>query len=190
MKPLNIMRNIIKKYLQDKLNIYSFIDIFPYSLRLYYYDYIKPIFKPQHKKLRKSIPRTWVDTVSLIVDVNFAMIKEFYEDEYLLGNIDWKGSSKEHGNFEKWLKKTYKYITEEKPELEKKMELAYPPITKIEDMFEREQQEDGTTRIYLKDDGIPYKIKYKEVLRFEKLIYKKDTLILQKMIEFRNYFWT
>jgi hypothetical protein len=181
------MKKNIKKlieYINDKY------DFFNRKVEYFYFDHIKPIFKPCHKKLRKSIPRTWADTVSLIVDVNFAMIKEFYEDEYLLGFVDWKASSKNHENFEKWLKKAYKYITEERPLLNKKLELAYPPSRPIEEMFERIPQDDGTTRIYLKNDKIPYKVKYKEVIRIEKLIHKKDTEMLQKMIESRDYFWT
>lgn len=175
---------MIKKTLEESIETLS------YRLRMYYYDYLKPVIRPSHQKLRKSIPRNWVDTVNLIVNVNFAMIKEFYEDEYLLGFVDWKGTGKNHENFEKWLKKTYKYITEERALLNNKLELAYPPSKPIEEMFERVPQDDGTTRIYLKDDGIPYKVKYKEVLRLEKLIHKKDTDVLQKMIEFRDYFWT
>lgn len=184
------MKKIIETYLYSKNIKRVFTNLIPYKFKLYFYDFIKPIFKPEHKKLRKSIPRTWTDTVSLIVEVNFAMITEFYEDEYLLGNVDWKGSSKEHGLFEKWLKKTYKYIKEDRVDLMAKLDSAYPPVKPFNEMFEETIDNNGKKSYRLKNDGVPYKTKYKEVLRLEKLINKKDTDILKKMIDNRDYFWT
>jgi len=42
----------------------------------------------------------------------------------------------------------------------------------------------------MKNDGIPYDVKYKEVNRLEKLIEEKDTDILIQIIKRRDYFWT
>jgi hypothetical protein len=184
------MKKIIERYLYNKYGRLIIWNLIPYKFKFYYYDFIRPIFKPEHRKLRESIPRTWADTVSLIVKVNFAMITEFYEDEYLLGFVDWKGSSKEHGLFEKWLQKTYKYIKEERVVLMAKLDSAYPPVKSLNDMFEETIDNNGKKSYLLKDDGIPYKTKYKEVLRLEKLIHKKDTDILKNMIDNRDYFWT
>jgi hypothetical protein len=42
----------------------------------------------------------------------------------------------------------------------------------------------------MKDDGIPYEVKYKEVNRIEEEIEKRDTEILTELIKRREYFWT
>ncbi|MFN9982851.1 MAG: hypothetical protein ACK53Y_23175, partial [bacterium] len=86
----------IKSYLSEKFVIWDVCDLLPYRFRMHYYDRFRPIFFPQHKKVRAAVPRAWADITSMIVDVNFAMIKEFYEDEYLNGIVDWKGSSEGH----------------------------------------------------------------------------------------------
>jgi hypothetical protein len=179
----------IRSYTFEKFGIWEFLDIFPYSWRMTYWEKIKPIFKPQNKRLRKFIPRTWKDMSHLMVDLNFEMIKVFYEDEYKAGIVDWE-SDQPHRDFSKWIENSYFYITKARPKLEIDLENSYPPSKPMEEMFEHIPQEDGTTRIYLKDDGIPYEIKYAEVNRIEKLIEETDTKILKEFIEYRHFFWT
>jgi hypothetical protein len=179
----------IKNFTFEKFGIWEFLDIFPYSWRMTYWDKIRPIFKPQNKRLRKFIPRTWRDTSHFIVQLNFEMIKIFYEEEYMADIVDWD-SDDPHRKFARWLEHTYFYITKARPQLEIDLDNAYPPTKPIEDMFERIPQEDGTTRMYLKDDGIPYEVKYKEVNRIEKLIDDTDTKILKEFIDYKDFFWT
>ena len=57
-------------------------------------------------------------------------------------------------------------------------------------MFEPFIDENGRKMYQMKNDGIPYDIKYKEVNRLEKLIEEKDTDILIQIIKRRDYFWT
>jgi hypothetical protein len=179
----------IRSYTFEKFGIWGFLDIFPYSWRMTYWEKIKPIFKPQNKRLRKFIPRTWRDTTDFMVHLNFEMIKIFYEDEYKAGIVDWE-ADEPHNRFARWLDHTYFYITKARPKLEIDLENAYPPSKPIEDMFERIPQEDGTTKIYIKDDGIPYEVKYKEVNRIEKLIDDTDSKILKEFVDYRHFFWT
>jgi hypothetical protein len=179
----------IRSYTFEKFGIWEFLDIFPYSWRMKYWEKIRPIFSPRNKRLRKSIPRTWKDISHLMVDLNFEMIKTFYEDEYKADIVDWD-SDQPHRDFSKWLESSYFYITKARPKLEIDLENSYPPSKPMEEMFERVPQEDGTTRIYLKDDGIPYEIKYAEVNRIERLIEETDTKILKEFIEYRHFFWT
>lgn len=181
--------NKIRNYFFDKYGIWKFSDIFPYSWRMRYWEKIRPIFNPQNKRLRKFIPRTWTDTSHFMVDLNFELIKIFYEDEYKADIVDWN-SDEPHRKFARWLEHTYFYITKARPQLEIDLQNAYPPTKPIEVMFERVPQEDGTVRTYLKDDGIPYEIKYKEVNRIEKLIDDTDTKILKEFVDYRNFFWT
>jgi hypothetical protein len=179
----------VKSYVFEKYGIWDAWDLFPYSWRMTYYDKIKPIFKPQNQRIRKAIPRTWVDVTELVVTVNFEMIKSFYEDEYKADIVDWEATEK-HSEFAKWLEEAYEYVTKIRPQLEIDLQNAYPPSKPIEEMFERIPQEDGTTRMYMKDDGIPYEVKYREVNRIEEEIEKRDTEILTEFIKRRNYFWT
>jgi hypothetical protein len=179
----------IRSFIFRKFNIWDLWDLFPYGWRMTYYDKIKPIYNPSNKRLRKFIPRTWQDFSNLMVDLNFEIIKTFYEDEYTAGIVDWD-SDQPHRDFSKWLDSSYFYITKARPKLDIDLQNSYPLSKPIEEMFERIPQEDGTTRMYLKDDGIPYEIKYAEVNRIEKLIEETDTKILKEFIEYRQFFWT
>jgi hypothetical protein len=179
----------IRSYLYDKFGVWDIWDLFPYRWRMYYYEDIRPIFKPQNQRLRKAIPRKYSDISHLIVQVNFEFIKTFYEEEYKADIVDWN-ATEHHKEFAHWLELSYKWITQRRPQLEKELEDAYPPTQPIEVMFERVPQEDGTTRLYMRDDGIPYEVKYKDVIRIENKINKKDTEVLTELVKRRDYFWT
>lgn len=181
----------IRTDLCDKTGIYDVWDLFPYRFRMYYYDHIKPIFCPRNKKIRDAVPRSWADITSLIVDVNFAMIKQFYEDEYLLGIVDWEGSSEGHKKFEQWLKEAYAYVAHKRPSLEVERDNSYPPSKPFNEWFEEKAVLENGRKVYqMKDDGIPYEVKYKDVIRLDKEIEENDTKFLKEMIEYRDYFWT
>jgi hypothetical protein len=179
----------VRIYIFEKYDIWDFLDLFPYSWRMTYYDKIKPIFKPQHERIRKSIPRTWMDVSQLIVDVNFEFIKAFYEDEYKADIVDWD-ATEHHKEFAHWLELSYKWITQRRPQLQKDLENAYPQHSSIESLFKPTTDENGKRVFQMVDDGIPYEVKYAEVNRIEELIDNKDTEILTELIKRRNYFWT
>lgn len=179
----------IRSFMLEKFGIWEFIDIFPYRWRMYYYDYIKTIFKPHNNRIRKSIPRQWRDISHLMVDVNFEFIKAFYEDEYKKDIVDWN-ATEHHKEFAQWLENAYSYITKERPQLEKDLENSYPPSRLFDDMFKPIIDKDGKRMFEMIDDGIPYEVKYKEVNRIEKLIDDTDTEILNQFVKRREYFWT
>jgi len=180
----------IRNFIFEKFGIWDIWDILPYKWNMWYYDTLKPIFKPKNSRLRKVIPRQWRDVSCLIVDVNFEFIKAFYEDEYLDGVVDWN-DTEHHKEFAEWLEKSYLYITKERPELEKEKENSYPK-TSVDffNIFEKIVDEQGRTLYQMKDDGIPYDVKYAEVNRLEKIIEDTDTEILTQIIKRREYFWT
>jgi hypothetical protein len=182
----------LREWIFNKTGIWDILDIFPYKWSMYYYDVIKPIFNPSNKKVRKAVTRKWADVTSLITDVNFAMIKQFYEEEYLLGFVDWENSSEGHKQFEQWLKDTYAYVVYKRPSLEAERDNSYPELKPIDEWFESELTvDDKGNKLYsFKDDGVPYEVKYKDVIRIEKEIEETDSSILHKMIEYREYFWT
>jgi hypothetical protein len=146
----------------------------PYQIRDGWYKF-KCFLNPKNKKYRAAIPNTWADVCALIEDVNFAFIKGFYEDEYKSGIVDWEASGDECSKFAKWLEKAYHYVTVERPQLQKDLDAAYPPLS-LKRLTE-------VTR-----DS--YEKQYAEVHRIETLINKSDTKILTETIKYRQYFWT
>ena len=146
----------------------------PYQIRDGWYKF-KCFFNPKNKKYRAAIPNTWVDVCALIEDVNFAFITGFYEDEYKSGLVDWEGSGEHNSKFAKWLEKAYKYITIERPQLQKDLDAAYPPLT---------------AKRLTEINRASYEEEYAEVHRIEKLIQDKDTKTLTETIKYRQYFWT
>ena len=179
----------IRSHIYYEYGIWNALDLLPYKWNLYYYDYIKPIFNPCNKRIRKSVSRNWKDISHLMIDVNFEMIKAFYEDEYKKDIVDWE-ATEHHSEFAKWLEGAYAYITKERPQLEIDLNNSYPPFKSFEDMFKPVIDKDGKKMFEMADDGIPYEVKYKEVNRIEKLIEDTDTEILTEFSKRRNYFWT
>ena len=179
----------VRSYIFEKYGVWDAWDLLPYGWRMTYYDKIKPIFKPQNQRIRKSIPRTWVDVTELVVTVNFEFIKAFYEDEYKADIVDWE-ATEQHSEFAKWLEGAYKYIATDRPQLQKDLDAAYPASKLIDELFKPIEDENGRKVFQMVDDGIPYEVKYKEVNRIEKLIDDLDTEILTEFIKRRNYFWT
>jgi hypothetical protein len=179
----------IRIFMFEKFDVWDWMDLFPYRFRLIYYTYISPFFKPCNQKIRKVIPRTWMDISHLMIDVNFEFIKVFYEDEYKADIVDWE-STEHHKEFAQWLEDAYTYITKDRPQLQKDLEAAYPVSRLMEEMFKPIEDENGRKMFQMVDDGIPYEVKYKEVNRIEKLIDDIDTEILTEFIKWRHYFWT
>lgn len=179
----------IRSYLYDKFEIWDTWDLFPYRWSMYYYDYIKPIFKPQNQRLRKAIPRRYSDISHLITEVNFEFIKAFYEDEYKADIVDWD-ATEHHKEFANWLEKAYEYVAKTRPQLQKDLEEAYPPHKDFDSLFEPTVDENGKKVFRMVDDGIPYEVKYKDVIRIENEINERDTETLNELIKRRDYFWT
>ena len=179
-------------FMDDKFGIRSGWDLLPFGWKIRYYDKIRPVYAPQNKRYRKAIPRTWVDTSHLIEIVNFEFIKGFYEDEYLHGHTDWEGTGEHAVTFAHWLESAYDYITVERPQLEKDMDNAYPPLRPLNEMFiPCETDEKGKVKMFkMVDDGLSYEEKYGEVNRLEQLIQDKDTEILTQLVKYRHFFWS
>jgi hypothetical protein len=182
-------------FLENKFGTRKLWQLIPFVPRwadIYYYEKVRPLFSPQNERYRKVIPRTWTDVSHLLEIVNFEFVKGFYEGEYLHGSTDWEGTSPRHVEFAHWLESAYDYITIERPQLEKDMDNAYPPLRPIEEWFETcEADESGKVKMLkMKDDGKTYEEKYGEVNRLEQLIQDKDTEILTQLVKYRHFFWS
>jgi hypothetical protein len=179
----------VRAFILKKFNIWDMWDLFPYSWRMYYYDYVKPIFKPQNQRLRKAIPRKYSDISHLIAEVNFEFIKTFYEEEYEADIVDWE-ATEYHKEFAEWLERAYEYVAKARPQLQKDLEEAYPPHKGFHSLFEQIVDENGKNVFQMVDDGVPYEVKYKDVIRIENEINERDTETLTELIKRREYFWT
>lgn len=189
LKPLSPLGNALWYYkIFGKVRIW---DILPYSWQRCWYDKIVPVFKPQNKRLRKVIPKIWTDISSLIETVNFEFVKQFYEEEYVNGIVDWEKSGEHHIEFACWLEETYQYITVGRPKLEKELDAAYPPLRSVDDMFEESDElYKGKKTFKLKEREGTYEELYREVNRIEQLIVDLDTEVLIEIVKRRQYFWT
>ena len=145
--------------------------IIPYNLRQYYRVKVRTIFKPQHSRIRKVVPRYWMDLDYVLIAVNFEIIKSFYEEEYKDGPVDWN-SDKVHKEFAKWLEEAYKYITIDRPALEQKIENAYPDSANYPS---------GKTT---------YSKLYGKVDKLEKELKDRDTEVMTELIKRREGLWT
>jgi hypothetical protein len=181
------LKRAINKFLRDKFDIYHYKDLIPFRYWMLYTEKIRPIWSPSHSRIRKAIPRSWMDVSTLIENVNFEFIKSFYEEEYKADTVDWEASSEKHAEFARWLEASYKYITDIRPTLEKQMWDSYPPTRSISDCFS-DLKEDNYGRKYY--EWIPSNADYSEVNRLEKLIEDTDTKLLTEFIQYRQFFWT
>jgi hypothetical protein len=181
------IKKTINNFLRDKFDIYYYKDLIPFRYWMYYTEKIRPIWSPAHTRIRKAVPRKWMDLSSIIKDVNFEIIKSFYEEEYLNGVVDWEQSGPSHIEFSVWLEEAYRYVTEERLMLEKQMDDAYPPSRPIDAWFEETEETFKGKKLY---KFKPSNADYSEVNRLEQLIEEKDTEILSTLIKYRGFFWT
>jgi hypothetical protein len=177
----------VNKVIKDNLDIFSYRELVPFRYWMLYVEKIRPIWDPSHTRIRKAIPRKWMDLSSLIETVNFEFIKSFYEEEYIDGIVDWEGSGEKHIEFARWLESAYQYITVLRPDLEKQLDEAYPPTRPIEEWFEESEETYKGEKLF---KFIPSNNDYSEVNRIEKLIEDTDTKLLTELIQYRTFFWS
>jgi hypothetical protein len=131
---------------------------------------IKRWFNPLHPRWRASLPRhQYKDIQELVVDSNFALIRDFYWEEVIDGVVDWS-STEEYETFHNQLVINVNWIENELPALNK-------------------QHEESLSKAFLNTKA-EYYTKYEEVAKIEKEIHDKTTEILTWFIENRAFFWT
>ena len=153
MKKLNIDINSVrppdwlgyKSTWQDRVGWfiqYEIIRRIPYQIREFYWKRVKTIWAPKHSRIRKAVPRHWMDLDHVLQEVNFEIIKSFYEDEYKAGIVDWEGTGGDSLEFTRWLKWAYMYITSRRKTLEKQIDDAYPNYKKVEKLEQEMETKD------------------------------------------------
>jgi hypothetical protein len=129
---------------------------------------ISSFFFPRQKWLTKKIPNSWCDKVELIPLVLFAVLEHYVETEMHRVSWDWCETHKEAG--EK-INKIYKYIKEERPQLEKQLDQSYP-------------------RFVFDKLPILEELDFSEAHRIETLIEEKDSEAMIGIVELRNFLWS
>jgi hypothetical protein len=124
-------------------------------------------FKPCHENIRKAIPRRWVDLEHLTLQVNFAIITSFVENE--MESVDWN-DHEGHREAATWLRSSYEYITKTRQQLGEDLNKEYDNIDH-------------------KSNASFYE-KYAKVHQLEKLIDDKDRDVLIGLATYRKYLWT
>ena len=121
--------------------------------------------RPCHALVRDSIPKSWMDGVELIREVNFAIIKEFYEHES--NRVDWSACD-EHKEFYQWLQSSYEYITCSRLMKEQELQQAWERV----------------------DASVAGAARYAQIDAIENYITQQDDAILTQMMHYRKYFWS
>ena len=131
-------------------------------------------FVPCHKPVRDAVPRRWTDCTQLILDVNFAIIKEFVEEE--MNNVVWDDPDRTQV-FEAgvWLRDSYEYITKERALLEEK----YNEALASKDNLPLETRK-----------AMTYDQKYGEANRIEQEIADKDEQVIMGLAKHRQWMWS
>ena len=111
---------------------------------------IKRFISPCDPRFRKAYKRwEYKDTCNLIVDVNFALILDFYYEEVVDGHVNWHSDDK-HKKFYEWLLSAVNWIETHRAKLYADIDALYSThdykkIDKLEEMIT------ATDKEYLKD---------------------------------------
>ena len=134
----------------------------------FYYLKLRPLFKDENKRVRKSIPRTFEETDVLFRDIAFSLIVDFYENQYTQGMIDWQ-YAEELKATEQWLIASYQYLTKDRNN-------AYDILERYEETID--------------ENDANFREKYQHVVDFEETLDAIDDLILYGFVTHRRSLWT
>ena len=132
--------------------------------------YVYRLFKPCHKKIRKAVPRQWSDLVELTREVNFAIIVEFYEDEFSEESFQ-SPDNEETLKVAEFLKTSYKYIKEDRALLQNKIDIEL-------DQAWRNNESEQRSKIY------------HDTFILEQELETRDTEVLVNLMRFRAWLWS
>ncbi len=134
---------IVKQYpIQAHLRFFwEFLDSVFWRTKYKIEHWYRWIFKPQHRDIAAAVPRTWYDCDHVMEQVNFAIIKSFY-NEATESCVDW--SEGKHKEFMDWLTFANQYVTIERAKMEKIIEekygdfkIDYKEILELENILEK-----------------------------------------------------
>ena len=132
---------------------------------------VKILFNPCAPRMRKSWRRwEYKDISEAIVDINFALIQDFWYEEVIGTDfVNWE--SEITIDFYNWIKSAVRWIEEDRVLLQRSVSVA----------LDNASSKDG------KDE---FRAAYKKVEELEEKINSKDEQILTEMIRYRERFWS
>lgn len=136
---------------------------------------IKLFLKPCYKRWRKVLPRwKYSDAQHLLVESNFAILRDFYYEEVIDGFVDWN-YDEFHKTFKSKIEEYVAWIEVKRNAFEEKMndELSKAAKNKI-----------------IVDGKFDFETTYKVYNEMEKEFKEKETEILKWMIDNREMFWS
>lgn len=140
---------------------------------------VKRLIKPYHPRWRKIYPRySYMDIHYAIEEINLAFILDFWYEEVVDKETGENRFVCEEDNGKRkeiylFLRDAVNWIEVEKKDINKMIEAEWLRIHKIR-----------------KDKTLTYEQKFGEVNRLEKFIRDRETEIIKKLVEYREYLWT
>ena len=136
-----------------------------------FYFGAKRFFKPFYPRWRKTLPRyKYSDPSHLLVESNFNLLLDFWEEEVTRGIVDWN-SDAAHKKFYRELKAHVKWIKEGRQKLQERADQELVIASK------NKKQKD-------------YHKKYGRYNKLEQQMIDKETEILKWMVDNRQGLWT
>jgi len=146
------------------------------------YWYVYHVFNPNHKSLRKTIPREWDDLDSILGNFLSAVIVSFVEEEKGLDQIEMLNS---------YLKKTDTEIKNDWGSVEDfwdYYETRYNDYKKLQEIYNWVKTGKKAMQNYLESIDIDKNIN--EYIKVENDLYDRDTKYLTDLVRLRKYLWT
>lgn len=136
-------------------------------------------FNPRQKWLTKIIGNRWCDKPELLLNVMYAFIVDYVEEEKALSVIDWT-VSKEAKRTKNSIQEIYDWIKVGRSNLEKEIERSYDE--------HRELRTEANKRGLQGKEFI--KFVYEKTETLEKKLSDMDTLYLKKIVDVKDSLWT
>jgi hypothetical protein len=136
---------------------------------------LKCIIKPYYPRWRKLLlNHVNFDVTELVIESNFALIRDFYWEEVVDGHVVWE-DTEDHKQFYDELVSAVEWIEKERKILDSQVGEAY--------------QKASGNRLKT-NERFDYYATYEEPMRLEKLKQDREEEILKWFISNRQYFWT
>jgi hypothetical protein len=146
------------------------------------YWYVYYLFNPQHKSIRKAIPRAWRDLDSIVEDVLSAVIISFVEDEKGLDQIEMILDS---------LGKDDEYLIKEWGSVDLFWDYynaRYADYLRLQAIYTWVKSGKKAMQNYL--DSIEGTNNWQEYSKVEHDIHERDSEYLADLVRLRKYLWT
>lgn len=131
-------------------------------------------FRPCHQPVRAAVPRKWMDCTELILEVNFAIIKEFVENE--MDSVSWDDKDRPETMVAgQWLRNSYEYITKGR--------------ALLQDAYSKALREASDLPLEVRK-AMTYEQKYGASNKIKAEIDERDKQVLLGLAEYRQWMWT